>query len=75
MLNYCSCLSFREEKIRTISQHKDKRIDAQYYMKVDQEAKIRTMLQEAKIFVADFDELVPNLSEKEIEEYKVKISQ
>ena len=41
----------KEEKTNTINQHKDKRIDAQYYMKVDQEIKIRVMLQEAKIFV------------------------
>lgn len=40
-----------KEKIKTINEHKSKRIDAQYYMKVDQENKVRIMLQEAKIFV------------------------
>ena len=64
-----------EDKTRTINQHKDKRIDAQYYMKIDQESKIKTMLQEAKLFVVDFDEFVSNLSEKEIEKYRIEISQ
>ena len=55
-----------EDKTKTINQHKDKRIDAQYYMKVDQEGKIKEMLQEAKRFVSNFDEIVSNLSESEI---------
>ncbi len=62
-----------EEKTTTINRHKEKRIDAQYYMKVDQENKIRTMLQEAKMFVSQFDELVSNLSEEEIRIYRNKI--
>ena len=64
-----------EDKTRTINQHKDKRIDAQYYMKVDQETKIRAMLQEAKIFVSDFDEFVSKLSESEIKKYRETISE
>ena len=64
-----------EDKTRTINQHKDKRIDAQYYMKVDQEAKIKEISEEAKTFVAYFDELVSNLSEEAIKEYRTKISQ
>lgn len=63
-----------EDKIKTINDHKDKRIDAQYYMKVDQENKIRAMLIEAQKFISDFDELVSNLSEKEIKDYRDKIS-
>ena len=59
-----------EERTKTINQHKDKRIDAQYYMKVDQEAKIRIMLQEAKRFIADFDELISELSEEDIIQYR-----
>ena len=59
-----------EDKTKTINQHKDKRIDAQYYMKVDQESKIKSMLQEAKMFVSNFDEIVSNLSESEIKEYR-----
>src|SRR3989344_6995079 len=31
------------DKTKTINEHKGKRIDAQYYMRVDQEAKIRVM--------------------------------
>jgi len=63
-----------EDKTKTINQHKDKRIDAQYYMKVDQEAKIRLMLQEAKVFVSNFDELVSKLNETEIKFYIETIS-
>jgi uncharacterized protein (UPF0332 family) len=62
------------DKTKTINEHKRKRIDAQYYMKIDQEAKIRGMLQEAKIFVSDFDELVSGLNENEIRKYKDIIS-
>lgn len=63
-----------EDKTETINQHKGKRIDAQYYMKVDQESKIRLMLQEAKMFVSNFDELVSNLTENEVKEYRETIS-
>jgi uncharacterized protein (UPF0332 family) len=59
-----------KDKTKIINQHKDKRIDAQYYMKVDQEEGIMLMLKESKIFVSKFDELVSNLSEKEIKEYR-----
>ena len=64
-----------EDKTKTINQHKDKRIDAQYYMKVDQETKIRIMLQEAKIFVSIFDEFVSKLTENEISKYRRTISE
>src|SRR3989338_4684128 len=63
-----------KDKTKTINLHKDKRIDAQYYMKVDQEIKIRSMLQEAKIFVSNFDEVVSKLSENNIKSYRDKIS-
>lgn len=62
-----------EEKIKIINEHKDKRIDAQYYIKVDQKDKVKTMLKEAKQFVSIFDELVSNLSEKDIKLYRDKI--
>src|SRR5207244_1495785 len=62
-----------EDKTKTINQHKEKRIDAQYYIKTDKEDKIRFMLQEGKFFVADFDNTVSNLSEKEITEYRGRI--
>ena len=74
----CSILAvgilFGEDKIKIINKHKDKRIDAQYYMKVDQEIKVKVMLTEAQNFISNFDELISNLSEKEIKEYRDKIS-
>lgn len=74
----CSILAVNfllgEDKVRTINEHKEKRIDAQYYMKIDKEDKVKEMLKEAKIFVSYFDELVLNLSNKEIEEYRNKLS-
>ncbi len=63
-----------EDKTKTINLHKDKRIDAQYYMKVDQEIKIRAMVQEAKIFVSNFDEIVSKLAENEVKNYREIIS-
>jgi len=63
-----------EEKTKIINEHKDKRIDAQYYMKVDQENKVKIMLTEAQNFVSTFDELISSLSNKEIKEYRDKIS-
>jgi len=76
--HFCSILAVTfllgDKKTNTINKHKDKRIDAQYYMKVDQEIKIRAMLQEAKIFISSFDELVSNLSENNIKSYRDKIS-
>lgn len=63
-----------DEKTNTINKHKGKRIDAQYYMKVDQEIKVRVMLQEAKTFVSNFDEIVSNLSEKDITLHRGNIS-
>jgi len=62
-----------EDKIKTINEHKDKRIDAQYYMKTDQEPKIRIMIKEAKRFVSMFDEIVSNISEEEIQEHREKL--
>ena len=74
----CSILTISfllgEDKTKIINKHKDKRIDAQYYMKVDQESKVKTMLIEAQNFISEFDEVVSNLSDKEIKEYRSKIS-
>ena len=63
-----------EEKTKTINEHKEKRIDAQYYIKVDQEDKVKAMLQEAKMSVSTFDELISNLSEDNIKFYRNKIT-
>ena len=62
-----------KEKTRIISEYKGKRTDAQYYMKIEQEEKVKAMLQEAKIFVPNFDEIGSNLSVREIQSYKEKI--
>ena len=62
-----------EDKTRIINQHKDKRIDAQYYMRVDKEEQVGKMIQEAKMFVSIFDELVSNINEKEIISYRRKL--
>jgi len=62
-----------EDKVKIISEHKDKRIDAQYYMKVGQESKIKTMLIEAQSFISYFDELISTISAEEIKEYRGKI--
>lgn len=72
--HFCSILAvgllLGEDKIKTINQHKDKRIDAQYYMKVDKEEQVGKTLKEAKMFVSIFDEIASNISEKEISTYR-----
>ena len=72
--HFCSILTVSfllgEDKTELINKHKDKRIDAQYYMKVDKEDQVRNMLQEAKLFFSMFDELVSNLSEDETIEHR-----
>jgi len=75
----CSILAVEsvlgEERTKTINEHKNKRVDAQYYMKIGQEEKVKEMLQEAKTFVASFDELVSNLSNTEASDYRSLISE
>ena len=63
-----------ESSTKTINEHKSKRIDAQYYMKVEQEGRVRGMLREAKTSVSDFDEAVSNLSESDIKSFRDRIS-
>jgi len=63
-----------KEKTKTINNHKDKRIDAQYYLKIDKEDQVKVMLREAQFFISNFDELLSNLSEKDIKEYRDIIS-
>ena len=62
-----------EDKTKIINQHKEKRIDAQYYMKVGKEQEVAKMLQEAKMFVSSFDNIVSNLSQEEINSYRNKL--
>ncbi|MFH1359011.1 MAG: HEPN domain-containing protein [archaeon] len=73
----CSILMVKnllgEEKTQIIDKHQEKRIDAQYYMKVDQKDKVREMLRKAKEFVSTFDEIISNLYDGEIKGYRDKI--
>ena len=75
--HFCSILAvdilLGKEKTEIINLHKEKRIDAQYYMKVDKEEQVGSMLQEAKIFVSVFDTLVSNLNEKEMNTYRERL--
>jgi len=72
--HFCSILAatflLGEGKIKTINEHKDKRIDAQYYMNVGKEEEVEQILQDAKKFVLIFDDLVSNLTQQEIEAYR-----
>jgi uncharacterized protein (UPF0332 family) len=61
------------DKTRIINQSKSKRIDAQYYMRIDKKKQVNQMLNEAKIFVSEFDEIVSNITEKEVEGFKQKL--
>ena len=76
--HYCSILTVTfllgEEKTKIINEHKDKRIDAQYYMKVGKEKQVEIMLKEAKEFASIFDGIVSNMNEDEINSYREKIS-
>lgn len=75
--HFCSILAVShilgDEKAKIINQHKDRRIDAQYYIKIGKEEDIKQMLKESKIFISMFDELVSNTSKKEIESYRIKL--
>jgi len=73
--HFCSILAVTlllgEEKTNTINHHKGKRIDAQYYMKVGKEEDVKKMLQEAKVFISMFDDIVANLNEIEMNDYRL----
>lgn len=62
-----------EEKTKTINDHKQKRIDAQYYMKVGKEEEVKEMLNKAKLFVAAYDEEVTNVNNEAIKDYREKM--
>lgn len=74
--HFCSILAVERllgrELTKTIVQHKDKRIDAQYYMRIGKEDDVKIMLREAKEFVIGFDTLVSNMTSEEIREYRRK---
>ena len=75
--HFCSILLSKsllgEEKVKNIEKNKEKRIDAQYYLKIDRENKIRKMLNGAKFFIANFEEFVTSLNKEEVEKFRRKI--
>ncbi len=75
--HFCSILAvgliLGAEKTEIINRHKDKRIGAQYYMRVDKGDEVGKMLQEAKTFVSMFDEIVSNLTENDINLHREKL--
>ncbi len=72
--HFCSILMAEvllgKDKIATINEHKEKRIDAQYYIKFGKDKEVEKMLNEAKLFISSFDEIVSGLSEKDIGDYR-----
>ena len=62
-----------KEKVRTIEEDKEKRIDAQYYLSVPEKHKIRIMLNSAKIFVSEFEDIVSKINEEKIDFFRNKI--
>ncbi len=62
-----------EEKVKMIEKHKEKRIDAQYYLKIGRANEIRKMLNEAKIFIISFEDIVVNLNENDLANFRQKI--
>ncbi len=76
--HFCSILAVKsllgEEKTKVIEEHKDKRVDAQYYMKVVEGSAINEMLKEAKKFVSEFDILYSNLTKDMIQSYRSSLA-
>ena len=56
-----------------IQEHKDRRIDAQYHMRLGREAEVRNMLAEAKVFVAVFSRIVEDTSEEDVAAYRKQL--
>lgn len=77
--HFCSILAVEKilgkDKLNLISSHKDNRIDAQYYMRTGKQEQVSTNLKEAKIFVAEFDTLVSNLTTDEIQKFREKFAE
>ncbi len=74
--HFCSILAVERllgtAKVKTINEHKGKRISAQYYMRTGKEEQVRDILKEAKIFVSGFEDFVSNMTGKEAENYMEK---
>ena len=59
--------------VNTIIKQRGKRIDAQYYMRTGKNKEVGIMLKEAKVFVGFYDNLISNLNQKEIEQFRSSI--
>lgn len=57
-----------------IQQHKERRIDAQYHMRLGRERDVREMLAEAKVFVAAFSRLVDDIGDDDIAVFRKQLS-
>lgn len=64
-----------EEKVSKIEDHRGMRIDAQYYLKISNEKKIKDMLLHAKIFVSEIEEILSSLNEEKISSFQNKIKE
>jgi uncharacterized protein (UPF0332 family) len=75
--HFCSIVAAENllgpEKTRTIKEHKEKRTDAQYYMRIGKESQIIEMLRDAKVFVSDFDVMVSKINREETDAYRKKL--
>ncbi len=61
------------DKIATIEAHKERRIDAQYYLKISSGEEIRKMFQEAKFFISFFDDLISQIGQTKLTSFRNKI--
>jgi len=56
-----------------INEHRKKRIDAQYYIRVEKRSEVQNMLMLAKVFQAQIDNLNSELDEEDIQAYRNKL--
>jgi len=75
--HFCSILLVAyllgKEKTKTIEEDREKRIDAQYYLRILEEDKINDMFRSAKIFVAEFEDIASKMNEERINFLRNKI--
>jgi len=56
-----------------IENHMKNRVDAQYYLKTIPEDKLTKSLKEAKTLVSNYDEIVSNITQKDIDFFRTKL--
>jgi uncharacterized protein (UPF0332 family) len=59
--------------INIIEKHKQNRIDSQYYLKYVDKNKLINSYNESKLFILEFKELINNLDQKGISDYRNKL--